>query len=290
MTSDRPALGAGLMAVATLGFAGMATLVKLMDTALPEQQLVFWRAAFSLPLLVVLVLRKRRSFVVAARGTILLRSLLGFGAMMLFFYAVGRLTLAEAQILIRLQPVWVALLAPFVVGERPGPRVWWCLALSVVGVGLVLGPSLTTGVVSAAGLAALSSSLLSAGAHLQLRRLGRTDDPDVVVLNFTFLLLLFSGVLSAPAAQLPATGHWPLLVGLALCAMMGQLFMSSAYSVARAPTVATVGYVALPTAALLDWLVFDTVPTGWAMAGGLLIIASGVALAYDRGRTAEEPR
>ncbi len=285
MDADRPALGAALMAVATLGFAGMATMVKLMDTALPEQQLVFWRAVFSLPLLVALVLRARRGFVVRVRGTIVLRSLLGFGAMMLFFYAVGRLTLAEAQILIRLQPMWVALLAPVVVGERPGGRVWLCLGLSLAGVGLVLGPSLTTGVISVAGLAALCSSLFSAGAHLQLRRLGRTDHPDVVVLNFTFLLLVFSGTLSAPSARLPEPGHWGLLVGLALCAMLGQLFMSSAYRVARAPTVATVGYVALPMAAALDWILFDTVPTGWAVAGGLLIIASGIALAYDRGRT-----
>jgi len=273
-----------MMTLATFGFAGMATSVKLMETDLPEPELVFWRAVFSLPLLAIAVLRARRQWVVGARGTILLRSLFGFAAMLLFFYGVGRLTLNEAQILIRIQPVWVALLAPFVVGEKPGPRVWACMAASLTGVGLVLGPSLTTGVLSLAGLAAFASSFFSAMAHLQLRKLGRTEHPDVVVLNFTFLLLVFSGVLTIPVARMPQPDHWPLLVALGLCAMLGQLFMTNAYKAAAAPLVATVGYVAIPIAAGLDWIIWRTSPTSWAVAGGILIIASGVTLAYGTPR------
>ena len=284
MQSSHPAAGAGFMTLATLGFAGMATAVKLMGTALPEPELVFWRAVFSLPVLVVVVLRARRRWIVGARKTILLRSLFGFAAMMLFFYGVGRLTLNEAQILIRIQPVWVALLAPFVLGEKPGPRIWSCMAVSLVGVGLVLGPSLTTGVLSLAGLAAFASSFFSAVAHLQLRKLGRTEHPDVVVLNFTFLLLVFSGIVTLPVARMPQTDHWPLLVCLGMCAMLGQVFMTNAYKAAAAPLVATVGYVAIPIAALLDWLVWRTSPTPWAVAGGALIIASGIALAHGTPR------
>ncbi len=282
MNRTRPALGVGLMTVANFGFAGMAALVKLMDTHLPEQELVFWRAAFSLPLLLLLVLRARREFLVRARGTIVLRSVLGFAAMMLFFYALGRISLGEAQMLIKIQPVWVALLAPFVLGERPGGRVWSCLALALLGVALVLGPSITSGVLGLAGLAALASSLFSALAHMQLRKLGRTDPPDLIVFNFTALLLLFSGVMTIPVARTPEPGHWPLLVGLALCAMAGQMFMTGAYRAAPAPLVATVGYVAIPVAMFLDGLIWGTVPTVWSLAGGALIIASGILLAYQR--------
>ncbi len=281
------------MSLATLGFGCMTVMVKLMDTRLPEQELVFWRAIFSLPVLVLLVLRARRAFVVQARWTIFWRSLFGFVAMMLFFYALGRLTLAEAQILIRIQPVWVALLAPFVVGDRPGGRVWLSLGLALLGVGLVLGPAVGTGIVSLAGLAALASSLFSALAHLQLRKAGRTDHADVIVLNFTFLLLVFGGLTSIPVATMPEPGHWPYLVGLAMGAMMGQMFMTGAYKAAPAPLVATVGYVALPVAAALDWIVFHEPPTPWSVAGGVLIIAAGVFLAWQRppheGKVAAKP-
>lgn len=289
MNTTRPALGVGLMTVANFGFAGMAALVKLMDTHLPEQELVFWRAAFSLPLLLLLVLWSRRGLLVRARGTILLRSVLGFIAMMLFFYALGRISLGEAQMLIKIQPVWVALLAPFVLGERPGGRVWSCLGLAFVGVALVLGPSLTAGVLGLAGLAALGSSLFSALAHMQLRKLGRTDPPDLIVFNFTALLLLFSGVMTVPVARMPDPGHWPLLVGLAMCAMAGQMFMTAAYRAAPAPLVATVGYVAIPVAMFLDWQIWGTVPSGWSVCGGALIIASGIGLAQQR-RAPEEPK
>ena len=281
MIQSRPALGVGLMAVANLGFAGMAALVKVMDTHLPEQELVFWRAAFSLPLLVLLVLRARRGWLVKARATILLRSVFGFAAMMLFFWSLGRLTLGEAQMLIKLQPVWIALLAPFVLGERPGGLVWWCLGLALGGAGLVLGPSLTAGVLGVAGLAALGSSIFSALAHMQLRKLGRTDPPDLVVFNFTGLLLVFSGVLSIPVARAPEAGHWPVLVGIALCAMAGQMFMTGAYRAAPAPLVAVVGYTAIPVAMFLDGVIWGTVPTLGSIVGGALIIASGVGLAYS---------
>ncbi len=279
MPRSRPALGALLMSAATLGFAGMATMVKLMATALPEPELVFWRAAFSIPVLLVIVLRSRHAFLVRARWTIVWRTLFGIAAMLCFFYAVGRLSLAEAQMLIKIAPVWVALLSPWITGDRPGRHVWLCMTCSLAGVALVLGPSLSLGVLSLAGLAALASSFLSAMAHMQLRRLGRTDHPDAVVLNFTVGLLLISGALSIPVARVPEPGHWPLLVALGLFAMTGQMFMTGAYKVAAAPLVATVGYVSIPVASLLDWLLWGTVPTGWAVAGGLLIMGSGVVLA-----------
>ena len=284
MARNRPLAGAVLMSLATLGFAGMATMVKLLDRELPEAQLVFWRALFSIPILVLLLRRARQALMAKARWTILLRSVFGFLSMLLFFYALGRLPLGEAQMLMKVQPVWIALLAPVMLGERSGPRVWLCLVISLAGVTLVLGPSLSVGVVSVGGLAALAASLFSGLAHMLVRKLGRTEQPGTVVLNFTVLLLLFSAFMAGPTmgstAQLPQGGHWPLLVMLSMSAMLGQILMTSAYKVAAAPMVATVGYVSIPVATALDWIIWRTPPTGWAVAGGLLIIASGVMLAY----------
>ncbi len=280
MPNNRPVLGALLMSLATLGFAGMATMVKLLDRELPETQLVFWRALFSIPVLVLLLLKAKQALVVKARWTLLMRAAVGFLSMLLFFYSLGRLPLGEAQMLMKLQPVWIALLAPVMLAERAGSRVWLCLGLSLAGVLLVLGPSLSAGVVSVGGLAALGASLFSGLAHLLVRKLGRTEQPGTVVLNFTVLLLLFSGFLAAPSAQLPQGGHWPFLVALSMCAMLGQILMTSAYKVAAAPMVATVGYVSIPVASALDWIIWRTPPTAWAVAGGLLIIGSGVMLAY----------
>lgn len=269
------------MTIATLGFGAMTVMVKLTNRELPPQELVFWRALFSLGLLFPMVIRAKHALIVSARKTMLLRSVLGFTAMLLYFYALGRLSLAEATILVKLQPVWIALLAPLIVGDRPGRLVLLALALSIGGLAIIFGTQLTSGVVSLAGAAALAGSLLSALAHLEIRRLGRTEHPDVVVLNFTLFLVLFAGALSAPVAVVPSLRHWPLLLGLALFATIGQLFMTKAYKAASAPLVATVSYMALPIAALFDWLIFETLPSVWTIAGGLLIVASGVILTRD---------
>lgn len=267
------------MSLAALSLGSMAALVKLTEARLPAQELVFWRAALSLPLVVAIVATRRHRLMVSAKAALLRRSLAGFGAMLLFFYALGQLTLAEAQILMKLQPVWVSLLSPVLVNERPGSRVLGALAAAVMGAVLVLGPSLSLGVVSLGGLAALGASVLAAFAHIELRRLGSTEHPDVVVLGFTALLLLFSGLVSIPIFELPHSGDWPLLAGIALFAMAGQFLMTSAYKAARAALVATMGYASLPVAALLDWIVFDTLPTVWTIIGGMIILGAGLALA-----------
>ncbi len=282
-------VGAAFMAGASFGFGGMTVMVKLMNAELPEQELVFWRSLFALPLILAVVLRARRDLIAVNRWSMLRRTLFGFAAMLMFFYALSRMTLAESAILIKLQPIWVALLAPLVVGERPGGKVWAALTAALAGAFLVLGPSISTGVISLAGLAALGASLFSALAHLELRRLGRTDHSEVVVLNFTVLLIVFGGLLSIPVAEMPEPSHWPLLAGLGLFATIAQFLMTRAYQSAPAPLVATIGYLSLPVAALLDWAVFQTIPSWWTVFGGLLIIAAGVALVLGKQEDGPPP-
>ena len=57
-----------------------------------------------------------------------------------------------------------------------------------------------------------------------------------------------------------------------------------------APLVATVGYLAIPVAMLLDGLIWGTVPSPWSIGGGALIIVSGSALARRHAPRDQEVR
>jgi drug/metabolite transporter (DMT)-like permease len=49
-------------------------------------------------------------------------------------------------------------------------------------------------------------------------------------------------------------------------------------------------YVQLVWATLLGWLVFDQLPDKLSLAGGLVIVASGLAIALDERRSAAPAR
>lgn len=101
------------------------------------------------------------------RGLLLLRGLLGFGAISSLYAAVQLLPLADAAVLGLLTPVFVAAGAPLALGERAGCGVALALPLSLAGVVMVARPEFIFG----AGAQALSVLGVCCGIG-QVRRRG----------------------------------------------------------------------------------------------------------------------
>lgn len=101
---------------------------------------------------------KRQRPPLCRRWLLLLRGLLGLGAISTLYYAVQLLPLADVATITFLAPVLVAVAAPLALGERTGRGVAAALPLSVVGVILVAQPTFLFGAaahaVSALGVAA----------------------------------------------------------------------------------------------------------------------------------------
>ena len=93
-----------------------------------------------------------------------------------FFHITKGLGIADLTLLSKLQPVFVALIAPLVLGsrERAGWQIWLVLGLCMGGVALIVGPQMSIG--DTAGLWALGAAPSSAIAHVCVRGLSR-DEP-----------------------------------------------------------------------------------------------------------------
>jgi drug/metabolite transporter (DMT)-like permease len=216
---------------------------------------------------------------------VLFRSATGLAAMCAWFYGVGYLPLADALLLNRLQPVLVALLAPMVLAERTSRAAALAIGVSLVGVVLILQPSMEVG--NLAGLVLLASAFLGAAAHLALRRLTGDDDPTVIVLAFMVIGTVVTAPLAVAGGVWPRWEELPAIISLSGLATLGQVVMTYAYRVERAPQVAAASYVGVPLSVLWGWMIWGEIPTGLVWAGGILVVAAGMFLLVNRRGTTQ---
>lgn len=268
------------MVAAGLALSLMVWMVREVRTELSALEVIWWRALVGIPIALALV--RPVGVRLHARRVFVLRVVFGMAAMICYYHAARGLLVADLSILSKLQPIVVAFLAPLVLGarERPGLFVWLLLLAGLSGCAILLAPDLEVG--NTYGLWALAGALVSAAAHVTVRSLGSTDDPRILVLWFHVALLVVSGAVllagpGAPAA-LPDTALLPWLLGIGVTGLAGQLLMTWAYKLDRAPVVAAASYSAPLFALSIDFLALGVPPGGDVLAGGGIVVAAGLVL------------
>ena len=308
-----PDLGAGWMLVAAFCFAFMGLLVKQAGSSYSSTELVFYRSLFGLLGLLGLLLLPgaRLSRMATPHWRLhLRRSLFGVLSLWLYFAALTRLPLATAVTLNYTSPLFLAVIAIVLLGERARPMLLVALGLGFVGVLLLLRPHLEHGQLGIA-LIGLTSGLCAGFAYANVRAMGALREPEWrIVLYFTALSTLVTGLalllawlvppllawLAPPGAdrvaELPAwlppaphALHWralPLLMGIGASALAGQLCMTRAYRTGTLWIASNFAYSAIVFSSLFgvlfhgDWLS----PMAWT--GMLVIISAGVLAGWPR--------
>lgn len=156
-------VGVRYMLVSALAFALMSSCVKLVSTyGIPVFEIVAARAIVSLLISYVDVKRKGISIWGNNKQLLVARGVAGSLALVCVYYAVATLPLAEATILQYMHPVFTAILALVFLRERVQASTAICIACCIVGLGLIVSPSLS--VESAAALPMFSVVVALLGA------------------------------------------------------------------------------------------------------------------------------
>ncbi|HOU54124.1 MAG TPA: DMT family transporter [Myxococcota bacterium] len=277
------------MVAAALAFAVMGALVKAATAGLSFLSALWARAAVGLVFLSLWMRAVGRRRDGRRRSLLLLRSLFGWSAMFLYFFAIERLPLSTATVLNYASPLFVALLSGRVLREGATWRLVPWIGLALGGLVLLVG-AVPPGDVPAAALG-LASALLAALAYLVVRRLSATEAPDVIVWHFSAWSVLFA-TLTFPLAWLAGYQEvlrrdwetlardpsllWP-LIGVGIAATLGQLAMTTAYGRERAAVVAPYSYLT-PLVAYGLGIAWFGDPVAWrsVIGGGMILLASVV--------------
>ena len=278
--------GALLGVASSLAFTAMVAFVKICREELAAVEIIHWRCVVAIPF--ALLLARKAGLHIHNRRIFGLRLLLGFSAMVCFFTAAKGLPLANLALISRLQPILIAILAPVFLGERSGKMVWTVMACGLVGCGVLVWPEidfengLTEGGVFA--LWALGAAVFSAGAHMALRTLGKTDQPATIVFWFQVGVFLVAGLVLVVSGEwrVPPEQTWLPLAAVGLFATLGQMAMTAAYRIEKASLVAATSYLSPLWGVVVDVTIFALMP-GWELlVGGLLVIGAGLALVFKK--------
>jgi drug/metabolite transporter (DMT)-like permease len=232
------------------------------------------------------------SLVANDRRAVFWRSLFGTAAMSATFYALSSRTLglADTVTLLNLTPIFLAVLAPFVLRERTTAAVALALLLSLGGVVLILHPSFawqpadTTPGPSAAATAgfAVLAAFLASIAMMLLRRVGRTETTESIAVHFSLFAAASLGLLSLFDLRMPTLRDAGFMIAAGICAGFAQLALTRAYALERAARVSGMGYLAVVASALLGGAVLGERPTPGAIAGMGLVVVGGLVVTFMR--------
>jgi drug/metabolite transporter (DMT)-like permease len=169
------------MLLASFAFAAMGAAVKLASSLYSTNEIVMYRGLVGALMLFILVRHRGGTFKTTMPRAHLGRCVFGVISLWFWFYAIGALPLATAVTLNYMAPIWIAAYL-FCLGwwHRKNHVEWPLIAavsMSFAGVVLVLRPAVAADQ-WLGGAAGVLSSVLSAVAYMQVRRLGQLGEPE----------------------------------------------------------------------------------------------------------------
>ena len=290
-STHRVSLGLRYMAASALFFSLMTLFVKLAGARLPTMEIVFGRSLVMAAVTLALIRREGLSPWGHHRPLLFARGVVGVAALSLLYFALPRIPLGDATAIFYMAPVWTALAAIPVLGERTARLVVARMGASLVGVVLIAKPSALFGHLGAldglAVAAALVASMLSGFVYTLVRKLRETDAPTVIIFCLSWV-----GV----AAALPFAGswvwpvgmEWAWLLGAGASTLLGQIALTRGLHLEEAGRAMSVGYLQVVFAFAWGALVFGHFPDLWSLLGTALIVGS-VVLVMRRGAGKQPP-
>ena len=284
MPGAHPLAGLGWMVLAQLCFAAMNVFTRLGSRHLPWPEIAAARFLVGALIAVGLAAARGKSLAVTDRGGTWRRSIYGTVSALGTFFALSspRVAVGDAATLGATAPIFVAALSGRLLHEHVGRRLWVAIALAFTGIVLLLRPSFTTAAPVAA--VATAGAFFYALAMIWLRRIGPAESHEAVVLHFSLVALATMLLIAIPSWTWPDARSGLYLLGAGLGGGGAQLAMTRAYSLHRAAPVTALSTLGVAFTWLLALPLFPERPTGWQLAGTLLVLAATVLIGAATAR------
>ncbi len=282
-TDNRPVTGIIWMLATGLCFVGVTGVVRYLGTALPAAESAFLRFVFGLAFVLPTLVPVVRGGL--PRGSLALfgwRGVLHTLGVVLWFYAMGRIPVAEVTAIGYLNPIVVTIGAALVFGERLAARRLMAVGVAFLGAVVVLRPGLRE--VSSGHLAQLAAALSFGTSYLIAKRLSAMAPAGTVVAMMSLTVTLGLAPFAAAVWVPPTSAQVGWLALVALFATAGHYAMIRAFEAAPLTVTQPVTFLQLVWATLLGALVFGEAVDPFVLLGGGMIIAAISYIAVREAR------
>ena len=276
--------GIVLMCLSTVAFSIMHALVRFVSEVLLPFQIAFFRNIFGLLFLLPLLMRSRFAVLRTQRiGLHALRGVINIGAMLMFFTALSISPLAKVTALSFTAPIFMAVLAVLVLGERFRLYRWMAILLGFIGMLIILRPGLVA--IDTGALLVTGAAALWAVAMIMIKIMSRTESSLTIVAYMGIFLGVFS-ILPAIWVWEPfglQTLGWLALVGL--FGTLAQMSLSQSLKETDPTALMPFDFLKLIWTATIGAWFFAEIPDVYTLVGAAVIFSSGLFIALRERQT-----
>ncbi|MGR3759836.1 DMT family transporter [Roseobacteraceae bacterium NS-SX3] len=268
-----PLRGVFWMLITGLNFVAVTALVKYLGPRIPPAESAFLRYVLGLVFLLPMAGALRRArltgrlwLLFAGRGAV---HTLG---VMLWFFAMTQIPLAEVTAMNYLSPVYVTLGAALFLGERLAVRRVAAIAVALAGALIILRPGFRE--ISPGHIAMLVTAIAFGASYLLAKFTVDGTNPAVVVAMLSVWVTIGLAPFAAATWVTPTWGELGILFAVACFATAGHYTMTLAFASAPLTVTQPVTFLQLVWATALGALVFAEPVDLWVVAGGGVILAA----------------
>jgi drug/metabolite transporter (DMT)-like permease len=283
---DRTLEGIFWMIVTGLCFAAVTGTVRYLGSNLPAVEAAFIRYFIGCFLMAPVIFKlSRMKTSPGLLGGFAIRGLVHGIAVIMWFYAMARIPMAEVTAIGYTSPIFVTIGAALFLGEKLHIHRIIGVLIGLVGAVIILRPGFQE--ISIGQLAQLTAAPLFAISFLIAKKLTEHTGPNEIVA----MLTIFCTLVLLPGAvmqwQTPTLNEVSWLTVTAIFATFGHYTFTKALQAAPISVTQPISFLQLVWATLLGIAMFDEAIDPYVILGGGVIIISATYIAHREARTAK---
>lgn len=267
------------MIISAFSFSIMQIVVKFSVSNIPIMEQVFIRNFFTL--FIGLYIAKKAGVVNLFgkrenRKALMWRALFGYIGVVMYFYASRSMLAADAALLHRSSPFFVALFSCLFLKEKFTKTHILSFILAGIGAVMVVRPQFNSSLFPA--VMGLMSSITSGGAYTIIAFLKGKENNGVIIFYFSLLSCVLSLPFMVADFTMPDAYDGFMLVLIGVFASFGQVFLTMAYKNAPAGEVSIYNFSGIIFSCLMGIAVFGEIPDVFSICGIAVLIAAAMVL------------
>ena len=253
--------------------------VKGLNISFPVWEIIFFRAFSGILVSFVLIfIFGWKSLKTKKPIRHFVRAFSAVGCVIFYFFGLKFLLLSENIAIVHSAPIFAALLAVPILGERLGIHRVTAIVIGFIGVIIIVKPG--TDVFKLVSILPLISALFMASVYLSTRSLMNTDSSIAIIFYYSLALLITSIVFFPSDFAMPNIVQLIPLMSLGVMGSLGHYFMSQAAKNAEVVVISPFEYSSFIFVGIMGYIFYNEVPSISIIIGGILIILGGVYIAY----------
>lgn len=269
----RPLTGIFWMLMTGFFFILVTALVKYMGPRLPAPEAAFLRYGLGLVFLLPTLSTFREAQLTRRQWSLFgLRGLCHAVGVMLWFFAMTRIPIADVTAMNYLAPIYVTIGAALFLGEKLAMRRIIAVIMGLAGAAIILRPGFRE--VSMGHFAMLFAAVVFAGSYLLAKVLADEAKPAIVVGMLSIFVTIGLAPMALPVWITPTWQELGILFLVAVFATSGHYTMTLAFAAAPVTVTQPITFLQLVWATALGALLFAEPVDIWVILGGFVILAS----------------